>query len=62
MLATFGASLAVRSFQTRGPRRTFASCRRIVSSTDAISVFTSTTRRIRRPGCQASTSIAPRSP
>ena len=51
-----------RSCAIFGPRRTFASCRRRSSSADVISVLTSTTRSTRRPGCQASTSIEPRSP
>jgi len=51
-----------RSTAIRGARRTFSSCFLSVASTEAISDFTSTTRRLDEGGCQPSRSIDPRSP
>ena len=56
------ASQPKRSRAIFGARRTFSSCLRKVSSTDATSVFTSVTSRIRELGWNPRTSIDPRSP
>lgn len=57
-----GARQPNRSSATGAASLCFASCRRNVSSTDASSVLTSTTSRVRDGACHARMSIEPRSP